>query len=82
MNAKALFGAGLGLKRELMPKLQAGVPSAIDFFEVAPENWIGMGGRPLKQLAWFAERYPIVAHGLSLSLGGPVDSPRPPSEVS
>jgi uncharacterized protein (UPF0276 family) len=71
MNAKPLSGAGLGLKRELMPQLQAGVPDVIDFFEVAPENWIGMGGRPLSQFEWFAERYPIAAHGLSLSLGGP-----------
>jgi hypothetical protein len=70
MNAR-LFGAGLGLKRELMPQLQAGVPACIDFLEVAPENWIGVGGARGKQLAWFAERYPIVAHGLSLSLGGP-----------
>jgi uncharacterized protein (UPF0276 family) len=64
-------GAGLGLKRELMPQLQAGVPDCIDFFEVAPENWVGLGGARAKQFAWFAERYPIVAHGLSLSLGGP-----------
>jgi uncharacterized protein (UPF0276 family) len=64
-------GAGLGLKRELMPALQAGVPDCIDFFEIAPENWIGVGGRPRKQLDWFAERYPLVCHGLSLSLGGP-----------
>jgi uncharacterized protein (UPF0276 family) len=64
-------GAGLGLKRELMPALQAGVPDCIDFFEIAPENWIGIGGRPRKQLDWFAERYPLVCHGLSLSLGGP-----------
>jgi hypothetical protein len=71
MTAKALFGAGLGLKRDLMPQLQAGVPDCIDFFEIAPENWIGVGGRTLKQLAWFAERYPLAAHGLSLSLGGP-----------
>lgn len=71
MKANRLSGAGLGLKRELMPQLQAGVPGVIDFFEVAPENWIGMGGRPLAQFEWFAERYPIVAHGLSLSLGGP-----------
>ena len=66
-----IAGAGLGLKRELMPALQAGVPDCIDFFEIAPENWIGVGGKPAKQLAWFAERYPLVAHGLSLSLGGP-----------
>ena len=72
MSALAdIRGAGLGLKRELMPALQAGVPACIDFFEVAPENWIGMGGRPGRQLARFAERYPLVAHGLSLSLGGP-----------
>jgi uncharacterized protein (UPF0276 family) len=71
MSAKALFGAGLGLKRDLMPQLQAGVPGCIDFFEIAPENWIGVGGRSAKQLAWFAERYPLAAHGLSLSLGGP-----------
>lgn len=70
MDAR-LFGAGLGLKRELMSQLQAGVPACIDFFEVAPENWIGVGGARAKQFAWFAERYPIVAHGLSLSLGGP-----------
>ena len=71
MDAKPLFGAGLGLKRELMSQLQADPPSCIDFFEVAPENWIGIGGDRAKKFAWFAERYPIVAHGLSLSLGGP-----------
>lgn len=71
MSAPALAGAGLGLKRELMPQLQAASPRVIDFFEVAPENWIGMGGARARQFDWFAERYPIVAHGLSLSLGGP-----------
>lgn len=68
-------GAGLGLKRELIPQIQEhyGKPliSSMDFLEIAPENWIGAGGRYAKQLAWFAECYPIVAHGLSLSLGGP-----------
>lgn len=66
-----IAGAGLGLKRELIPQLQAGVPGGIDFFEIAPENWMGIGGRQARQLAWFAERYPLVSHGLSLSLGGP-----------
>lgn len=73
MRAGPLRGAGLGLKRELMPELQAGVPSVIDFFEIAPENWLGVGGRRAAQLDWFLERYPFVAHGLSLSLGGPDD---------
>ena len=64
-------GAGLGFRREMVDALQAGVPSAIDFFELAPENWAGMGGRSAAQLRAFTERYPFVCHGLSLSLGGP-----------
>ena len=67
--------AGLGLKRELISQIQAQFGqqeiAAIDFLEIAPENWIGAGGKYTKQLAWFTERYPIVCHGLSLSLGGP-----------
>ena len=43
----------------------------VDFMEVAPENWINVGGRRGKQFRAFTERLPFVAHGLSLSLGGP-----------
>jgi len=43
---------------------------AIDFFEIAPENWIGVGGKFGRALRSFTERYPFVCHGLSLSLGG------------
>jgi hypothetical protein len=64
-------GAGLGFRRELVPALQAQVPAAIEFFELAPENWIGLGGAPGRDLRAFTERYPFVCHGLSLSLGGP-----------
>jgi len=68
-------GAGLGLKRELISQLQDefgnNSTASINFLEIAPENWIGVGGHAGKQLAWFAERYPIACHGLSLSLGGP-----------
>jgi len=66
-----LQGAGLGLRRELIAPLRARPSTAIDFFEIAPENWIGVGGAPGKDLRFFTERYPVVAHGLSLSLGGP-----------
>ena len=66
-----LRGAGLGFRRELIPELKKRVPSAIDFFEVAPENWIDVGGASGKDLRLFTERYPFVCHGLSLSLGGP-----------
>ncbi|HQS38394.1 MAG: hypothetical protein B7Y16_00415 [Methylotenera sp. 24-45-7] len=67
-------GAGLGLKRELIPQIQASFGQAeignIDFLEIAPENWINAGGKYSKQLDWFVERYPMVCHGLCLSLGG------------
>ncbi len=64
-------GAGLGFRRELIEPLKHSVPNVIDFFEVAPENWAGLGGRSAKDLRHFTERYPFVCHGLSLSLGGP-----------
>ena len=64
-------GAGLGFRRELIADLSCGVPDCIGFFELAPENWAGMGGRAAKQLRSFTERFPFVCHGLSLSLGGP-----------
>lgn len=64
-------GAGLGFRRELVPALKTRVPDAIDFFEIAPENWIDMGGAYGRDLRGFTERYPFVCHGLSLSLGGP-----------
>jgi len=71
MSPKRPQGAGLGFRRELIPALKAGVPDAIRFFELAPENWAGMGGRSGKDLRHFTERHPFVCHGLSLSLGGP-----------
>lgn len=46
-------------------------PSQISFMEVAPENWLGMGGPYAKQFRAFTERYPFVCHGLSLSIGSP-----------
>jgi len=64
-------GAGLGFRRELLPELRTGVPAAISFFELAPENWIGLGGAYARDLRQFTERHTFVAHGLSLSLGGP-----------
>ena len=65
-------GAGLGLRRALLGPLQddSRQASAIDFFEIAPENWIGVGGKPGRTLRSFTERHAFVCHGLSLSLGG------------
>jgi hypothetical protein len=64
-------GAGLGLRRGLIDKLMADPPAEIDFMEVAPENWINVGGRLGEKLRFFTERYPFLIHGLSLSIGSP-----------
>ena len=68
-------GSGLGLRRALLGPLQGlddgELEARVDFMEVAPENWINVGGRLGRQFAAFTERLPFVCHGLSLSLGGP-----------
>ncbi|MGH8078126.1 MAG: HvfB family MNIO-type RiPP peptide maturase [Lysobacter sp.] len=66
---------GLGLRRALLGPLQAAGAAAdgkkdFDFLECAPENWIGVGGRYGAALDDLSARYPMVCHGLSLSLGG------------
>lgn len=71
MHNQMLQGAGLGFRRELIHELKNAVPDSISFFELAPENWIDLGGQSQKDLRFFTERYPFVCHGLSLSLGGP-----------
>ena len=73
MNTRTypVTGSGLGLRRTLVGPLQDNPPAQVDFLEVAPENWVGIGGRLAKDLRHFTERYPFVAHGLSLSIGSP-----------
>ncbi|WP_419204588.1 DUF692 domain-containing protein [Bordetella trematum] len=61
---------GLGLRSEFAQALCELPPQeGIDFLELAPENWAGLGGRKRAQLDGLAQRYPLVAHGLSLSIG-------------
>ncbi len=62
---------GLGYRREFAEDLQRLLPSTIDFLELAPENWIKIGGKRQCELTNLHEHYPLVAHGLSLSIGGP-----------
>lgn len=68
---KLITGAGLGLRRDFLDEYEALDQSAVDFMEVAPENWIPYGGRLREQFKRYAERFPFVIHGLSLSIGGP-----------
>ena len=64
-------GAGLGLRHALIDQMLTQPPTQLDFLEVAPENWIHVGGGRAKAMRRLTERYPLVCHGLSLSIGGP-----------
>ncbi len=66
-----LHGAGLGLRRSLLGPLTEQSPANVDFMEVAPENWMALGGALGKQFRAITECYPFVLHGLTLNLGGP-----------
>lgn len=70
-SPKTLTGAGIGLRRSMTAELSKGIPEELDFLELAPENWIGLGGRLGRQLHEISEQKAIVCHGLSLSIGGP-----------
>ena len=64
-----IHGAGLGLRRPLLNQLVATPPAEVNFYEIAPENWIGMGGKSGKALRAMTERFDFICHGLSLSIG-------------
>lgn len=62
-------GAGLGLRRSFLNEIAQLASPAVDFFEVAPENWMLTGGKAGKQFRAMTEQYPFICHGLSLSIG-------------
>ncbi|NNL06790.1 MAG: DUF692 domain-containing protein [Gammaproteobacteria bacterium] len=66
-----VHGAGLGLRRDSVKELLNTPTPQVGFMEVAPENWIGVGGTFGKQLRAFTEKNDFVCHGLSLSIGSP-----------
>src|SRR6478609_6604806 len=68
-----LAGVGLGLRWEFLEEVLDGPRHEIAFFEVSPENYLGRGGYYPHALERIAERYPIVTHGLTLSLGAIAD---------
>ncbi|GAB5378674.1 MAG: DUF692 domain-containing protein [Aliiglaciecola sp.] len=69
MSQKKLAGVGLGLRREMIDDLLPDIPKQVDFWEVAPENWIPLGGKYQQQLTEFTKQTNFVNHGLSLSIG-------------
>lgn len=61
-------GFGLGLRREHYPDFLTG-EAAVDFVEVISENFMVDGGRPLAVLEQVRASYPVILHGVSLSIG-------------
>lgn len=70
-NQMTLNGSGLGLRRDMLQEMRTQHSAVADFLEITPENWMHIGGKFAQQLSEATESYPLCAHGLSLSLGGP-----------
>lgn len=64
-----VHGAGLGLRRTFLAEIVDNPPASVGFYEVAPENWMTIGGKYGKQFRAMTERFDFIAHGLSLSIG-------------
>lgn len=64
-----IAGAGLGFRREMLDEILPVLPKEVDFWEVAPENWIPLGGRYQQQFQQATKQAPFTTHGLSLSIG-------------
>ncbi len=71
MNKHNFGMVGLGLRREMLDPLIEDYPKQIDFLEVAPENWLILGGALGKKFKRLTEQHNFVCHGLSLSIGSP-----------
>jgi hypothetical protein len=65
----SLNGAGLGLRRPLLTEIFQHAPKNVDFYEIAPENWITIGGKMGRYFRELTEKKRFVCHGLSLSIG-------------
>jgi hypothetical protein len=66
-----LLGCGVGLRTNHFEKILTDRPllPAVDWFEATTENFMNSGGRPLWVLEQVRRNYPIVLHGVSLSIG-------------
>ena len=68
MQKPAPLGMGLGLRPIYYPDILEGKPN-VDWFEIISENYMVPGGRPLAMLDKIRADYPIVMHGVSMSIG-------------
>lgn len=67
-TAMPALGYGLGLRTVHYDEIFAGNPQ-VDWFEAVSENYLAPGGKPLKMLERIRENYPVVLHGVSMSIG-------------
>ena len=67
-NLKKSLGFGLGLRHVHFEHILSHWPK-LDWFEAISENFMDSGGRPIHVLEQIAEHYPIVLHGVSMSIG-------------
>jgi uncharacterized protein (UPF0276 family) len=75
MRTFPALGFGLGLRVEHYETILEERP-AVDWFEVLSENYLVPGGKPLHYLTRLRERYPMVMHGVSLSIGSAAELDR------
>ena len=64
-------GAGLGLRRAFIRELADQSVDTVHFWEIAPENWMNVGGYYGEQFRALTQKFPFICHGLSLSIGSP-----------
>jgi len=78
VTTAARAGVGLGLRWDFLEELlaQPDVHPGLDLVEVSPENYMGRGGHYRALLDRAAARWPVLTHGLTMSLGGadPLDA--------
>ena len=66
---KPFLGFGLGLRAEHYQDILDNPPANVDWFEILSENYMVDGGKPLYYLDAIRRDYPMVMHGVSMSLG-------------
>ena len=62
---------GIGLRRDISEEILESRVLTPDFLELAPENWMGVGGNWKRTIKKATSMYPVTCHGLSLSIGSP-----------
>lgn len=70
LSSPASLGYGLGVRPQHYDALLGDFAGSVDWLEALTENYLVPGGKPLHYLTRLRERYPVVLHGVSLSIGG------------